>query len=332
MKIQLLIAISDDDYAEHLSQVLIEKKPDVFDISLCSSPEHLSALLTQQRIEVALLDHDMVEEAELSRIKLPIYLWDGITESGERARQLPKIRQYQRISSMVGEIVEQYASVRGPKERFGDKRARITAVWSPAGGSGKTTVALAYAAKRASEGMRAAYLDLEPFSATSAYFKEPGKSISTVFEKLDGDVALMFQSIQMEDSGSGIIYFGCPRNYDDINILTEDDITVLLEGCAVNYDELVVDLGSHSSGTVRRVLEAADQVFLVSDSSSVCRAKCDQFRTQHNLYAELREKLVVVANRGARGVAVQDEQCISLPRVETDQAAAVYKTLAQYLQ
>lgn len=332
MKIQLLIAICDGDYAEHLSQVLIEKKPDVFDVSVCSSPERLSALLAQQRVEVALLDHDMAEEAELSRIKLPVYLWDGSAEPGEKARQLPKIRQYQRISSIVGEIVEQYASARGPKERFGDKRARITAVWSPAGGSGKTTVALACAARRASAGARAAYLNLEPFSASSAYFKEPGKSISAVFEKLDGDVALMFQSIQMEDSGSGIIYFGCPRNYDDINILTEDDITALLEGCAANYDELVVDLGSYSGGTVRRALEMADQVLLVSDSSPVCRAKCDQFRTQHNLYAELREKLVVVANRGARGVAVQDEQCVSLPKVETDQAAAVYKTLAQYLQ
>lgn len=332
MKIQLLIAICDSDYAEHLSQVLIEKKSDVFEVSVCSAPERLPELLSGQRFDVALLDDSMAEGAELSRLTLPIYMWDGSSEPDEQLRQLPRIHRYQRISSMIGEIVEQYAAAQGPKERFGAKRARITAVWSPAGGSGKTTVALAYAAQRASAGVRTAYLDLEPFSATSAYFKAPGKSISAVFEKLDGDVALMFQSIQMEDSGSGIIYFGCPRNYDDINILTEDDIGALLEGCAVNYDELVVDLGSYSSRPVCRALALADQVFLVADSSAVCRAKCDQFRTQHSLYSDLGEKLTVIANRGARGVAAQGETCISLPRVETDQAAAVYKTLAQYLK
>ena len=40
----------------------------------------------------------------------------------------------------------------------------------------------------------------------------------------------------------------------------------------------------------------------------------------------------MVANRGARGVAAQGEACVSLPRVETDQPAAVYRTLAQYLK
>ncbi len=332
VKIQLLIALCDSDYVEHLSQVLIEKKSDVFEVSVCSSPKRLPELLTGQRFDVALLDDAMAEGAELSKPGLCIYLWDGSAEPVEAVRQLPRIHRYQRISSIVGEIVEQYAASQGPKERFGARRARITAVWSPAGGSGKTTVALACAAQRASGGARAAYLDLEPFSASSVYFKEPGKSISTVFEKLDGDVALMLQSIQMEDSGSGIIYFGCPRNYDDINILTEDDISALLEGCAVNYDELVVDLGSSSSPLVCRTLELADQVLLVADSSAVCRAKCGQFRTQHSLYADLGGKLTVVANRGARGVAAQGEACVSLPRVETDQPAAVYRTLAQYLK
>ena len=119
MKIQLLIALCDSDYVEHLSQVLIEKKSDVFEVSVCSSPKRLPELLTGQRFDVALLDDAMAEGAELSKPGLCIYLWDGSAEPVETVRQLPRIHRYQRISSIVGEIVEQYAASQGPKERFG---------------------------------------------------------------------------------------------------------------------------------------------------------------------------------------------------------------------
>lgn len=332
MKIQLLIAVSESDYAEHLSRVLTEKSADIFEIGVCSTPELLGELLAKRRFDAALLDAEMAAVADLSAIRLPLLVWDGVSELGEKEEGLSRIRKYQRISAISSDVVQQYASVCGPKEGFSTGRAAITAVWSPAGGSGKTAVALAWAARKAASGKRAVYLDLEPFSATPVYFKEPGKSISTVFEKLGGDVALLFQSIRQEDSGSGICYFGRPQNYDDINILTESDITALLEGCAANADELVVDLGSVCTGQVRQVLEMADQVFLVADSSAVCRAKCDQFRTQHNVYAGIADKLTVVANRGARNVAVQGEKVLSLPKVDADDPAAVYKILSGYMK
>lgn len=332
MKIQLLIAISESDYVEHLSRVLTEKSPDIFEISVCSAPELLGELLGKRRFDAALLDSGMAGAADLSAIRLPLLVWDGTSALEDSLQGLTRVRKYQRISAMSSDVVQRYASVCGPQEGFETNRAAITAVWSPAGGSGKTAVALALAAHKAAGGKRAVYLDLEPFSATPVYFKEPGKSISTVFEKLDGDVALLFQGIRQEDSASGICYFGCPQNYDDINILTESDITALLEGCAANADELVVDLGSHCAGQTRRVLELADQVLLVADSSAVCRAKCDQFRSQHNVYASIADKLTVVANRGARNVAAQGEQVLSLPKVDSDDPTVVYKTLSGYMK
>lgn len=332
MKIQLLIAISESDYAEHLSRVLTEKGADIFEISVCSARELLEELLSKRRFDVALIDSETAGVTDLSAVRLPLLVWDGTEKLGEKAQGFSRIQKYQRISAISSTVVQQYAAVCGPQEGFGTGRAAITAVWSPTGGSGKTAVALACAAQKAAGGKRAVYLDLEPFSATPAYFKEPGKSISTVFEKLDGDAALLFQGIRQEDSGSGICYFGRPQNYDDINILTETDITALLEGCAVNADELVVDLGSVCTGQVRRVLELADQVLLVADSSAVCRAKCDQFRTQHDVYAGIAGKMTVVANRGGRNVAAQGEKVLSLPKVDSDDPVVVYKTLSGYLK
>ncbi len=332
MKIQLLIAVSESDYAEHLSRVLTERSGDIFEISVCSAPERLEELLNRQRFDAALLDARFARAADLTAVRLPLLVWDGASELDGALEDMPRLRKYQRISNISSEVVQRYAAVSSAQENFDAGRAVITAVWSPAGGVGKTTVALALAANRAAAGRRAVYLNLEPFSAAPAYFKEPGKSISAVFEKLDGDVPLLFQSIRQEDAATGICYFGRPRNYDDINILTETDVTTLLEGCAANADELVVDLGSACGALTRRVLDMADRVLLVADSSPVCQAKCDQFRTQHNVYSSIVGKLTVAANRGARNVTAPGEQALSLPKVESDDPAAVYRTLAAYMQ
>ena len=165
------------------------------------------------------------------------------------------------------------------------------------------------------------------------YFADPERGLTDVFEKLDGNLELLFQSIRREDSGSGILYFGRPDNYDDIEILTPDDVTALLQGASAGVEELVVDLGSGCDRKTRRILELAAQVLLVTDGSQAARIKCGQFRAQHDLYALLADRLTVVANRGARGAAQAGERTVSLPLVQSDDPVVVYKTLsAGYFQ
>ena len=156
------------------------------------------------------------------------------------------------------------------------------------------------------------------------YFQEAGKSISAVFEKLDGDVSLLMQGIRQQDSGSGIGYYGRPENYDDIEILTVEDIRLLVEGSAGGADELVVDLSSQCDEKARKVLEMADVVLVVVDASSTAQVKWEQFRTQHNVYHEISGKSRLVANRGGR---IQDAR-ISLPYVQSNDPVVVYKTLS----
>lgn len=331
MKIQLLIAISDSDYREHLSRVLTEKSADVFEVSICSKPELLADILKSHSIDVALLDDEMADQADLSAIRLPLLLWDGTSVPRESTQKLGRIQKYQRISAISSDVALQYATVCGVNRDPGTDRALITAVWSPVGGVGKTTVALAFAAQKAVREKKSVYLDLEPFATSPVYFKDSGKSISAVFEKLDGDIALLFQSIRQQDKNSGIFYFGCPQNYDDINILTAADITMLLQGCAANANELVVDLGSVCNDQVRQVLAMADRVLLVTDGSVVSREKCRQFRSQHDIYASIVDKTVLVANRGARNVGSQGEETITLPKVDSDDPVVVYKTLSAYM-
>lgn len=331
MRIQLLIADEDRDYTEHLSQILVEKYANVFEVSACSGARQMAELLSHRGYDAALLSPALAAEADLRKINLPLLLWDGA--AGEFVEGLESLRKYQRISLIAGEVLERCAEVSSIGIGHGGAKAHTTAVWSPAGGVGKTTAALAYAAQQVSRGKRTVYLDLEPFSSVSAFFPEGGKSISTVFEKLDERAELTLQGIRQEDAGSGICYFRRPDNYEDISLLTREDVVRLTDAAAADVDELVVDLGSGYDQRADTLLTLADVVLLVVDGSKLCRTKWEQFRTQHELYGKLREKLILVANRGSRYSEAEAPSTVRLPQVKSDDPVVVYKTLsAGYFQ
>ena len=328
MKIQLLIAIVDGEYREHLSRVLRDKYSDAFEISICSNLELVRGLLGKKHYDVAILDPEMAEDATLrSAVQMPVLLWDGSTVLGRQSAGLKRIRKYQKISGIVSEMLELYAEVAGMGAGYGN-RGSITVAWSPVGGCGKTTVALAYAAQRVAEGRKVVYLDMQNFSGSSAYFPQTGKSISSVFGKMDSNVAMLFQSIRLQDGDTGIYYFCQPENYDDINVLTADDAELLIESCAEGVDEVVVDLSSVCDEKTKRLLQKAERVLLVLDQTRTGKAKWEQFQNQNSIYKDTYSKMTLIANRGMRTEGLQAARVVSLPAIQSEDPVVVYKTLS----
>jgi cellulose biosynthesis protein BcsQ len=327
MKIKLLIASADSDYAEHFSNILSEKYSDVFAVSVCSSTERLRDMLTTEIFNVALLESSFSSAANLDTIHLPLLLVDE-TEAADSSRGMKKICKYQRISSIAGNVFENYAEAGKSVSSFNAARARITAVWSPAGGTGKTTVALAYSTNAVSKGKQAVYLNFENFSSTSAYFRENGRSISKAFERLESNIHLFLMGIRQQDSGSGISYFCGPENYDDISILTANDIEKLINACATEIDELIVDLSSQCDDRVQRALELADTVLIVCDPSNISKVKLKQFVNQHNVFGQIHAKTVLVNNKDAKTTESSIDKVIQLPFVQSPDPISIYKTLS----
>jgi len=330
MRIKLLIGTGDPDYSEHLSSSISKHHADVIDATVCGTPERVRDALKARKYDAALLEAAMIEGADISQITLPLLL---TTEDDRGAGMLPElkeIKKYQRISSIVADVLEQCARVSSYGRSHDVTRARITAVWSPAGGVGATAVALAYAAKKASEGKQTLYLNLEPFSSVPAYFDETGKSISSVFEMLDskeGDAQMLIRGIQRQDA-CGITYFCRPVNFDDMNVLSAGNISSLIGACAGVTDELVVDLSCVCDERTRRVFDIADRVYLVTDSTRTALVKVSQFATQHKIFESIREKAVLVENKGAETGIPYTETSIRLPLIQSADPSVVYKALS----
>lgn len=328
MKLKLLIATSDGDYAEHLSDILSEKYSETFDVSVCSSLDRLKDFSMANKFDVAIFDQGFASAANLSPIKLPLVLIDESVGFAEDNAPLKKIRKYQRVSAIAGNVLENYAEISQGINNFGASKARTTAVWSPSGGAGKTTVALAYAANKISSGKHALYLNLENFSSTSAYFQENGKSISKVFGRPESNVSMLLMGIRQQDSGSGISYFCGPENYDDMNILTSDDIETLISACAADMDEVVIDLSSQCDERVRKVFEIADALLIVCDPSTTSQTKLQQFATQHIVFGQIQAKTVLVNNKGAKTNQPGIDKTVSLPLLNSADPISVFKSLS----
>lgn len=328
MRIRILIAAEDADYLDRLTRVVADKYADLFEVNVCSSKESLRQMQQRGNADIALIGAEFVDCIDLGRVRMPILLWDGEADISQADEKMKMVKKYQRISSIVSKVLEHY-SVLPKATPMMEGGASITVVWSPAGGCGKTTVALAYAAQKAAAGEKTVYLDLEPFSSSDVYFSGTGKSISCVFERLDTNPELLLQSVQMQDSGSNIYYFNKPDNYDDMNELTAEDMCTLVSACAKNCDEVIVDCGGACSVQLKALLDMATSVLLVVTGEPHCQKKWEQFCTQHSVFESIRERALLVKNRGAGKIAGHGvERIVELPTVQSADPVIVYKTLS----
>ena len=330
MRVKMLIASCDDTYTGLMSEYISNNYPDIMEICVCNDLKGLQETLSSRRYDVALMDAEFINSAEPGSVKLPLMLW---SEAGpdEISEQVPRVNKYQRISSIVADVLEQYAKISGKRCDPDSKTANIIAVWSPAGGVGKTTLALAYATAGVTEGKDVFYLNLESFSSVPAFFSERGKSISAVFDLLDeceGNVKMLLQGIRCRENG--VTYLCEPDNFDDICILSEENIIELVTSCARITDELIIDLSSICDNNIRQVFELADRVLLVTDPSLPAQIKLSQFTSQNNVFEGIREKTTLVANKGAIINEPGIEKVVSLPYIKTTETSVVYKALKSF--
>jgi len=257
-------------------------------------------------------------------------LWSENETTTDLSAGLGKINKYQRISSIVAAVLEQYAKLSKKNYNPDLKEAKITAVWSPAGGVGKTSVAIAYALSNARDNKKVFYLNLEYFSSSPEYFRESGKSISSVFEMLEnqeGDLKMLIQGISCFENG--IAYLCSPDNYDDLCILSSENIHELVTACAALSDELVIDLSCVCDARVNKIFERADSVLLVMGKTTTGEVKLAQFMSQNDVFESIKEKVTLVVNKGADYSSPLIESMISLPHVQSSDVKTVCKALSE---
>src|SRR5205085_4483225 len=145
------------------------------------------------------------------------------------------------------------------------RRGRIVTVFSPKGGTGKTSIATNLAASVAKhQGKRTLLLDLDLQFGDAAIMLglEPAKTIYDLVvapgeldsEKLAGYVT---------KHQCGLDILAAPLRPEDAELIVESKVTALIEVAKTSYDAIVVDTSPFFHGPMLATLDRTDQLLIL---------------------------------------------------------------------
>lgn len=216
------------------------------------------------------------------------------------------VKKYQRMESLINAILLKYAQDSGALEVVrGDSHTRIAAFYSPAGGTGKTTLALAMAVTGARLGLRTLYLNLEEIDSVQDILGRTPNCLSDVFLSLKTkgmQVGIKLkESIQMEPS-AGFYYISGVESISEYEEINGDDMKKMLEAIRElsSYDLVVLDQASGFTEKTGKILNEADVIFVpITDEEGSC-SKLQRFLNEsllHGKYESLFEKMNLIVNK-----------------------------------
>lgn len=300
-KLRLVLADEDSRYVDVVTQYINVEYPLQLQVVAFTQPHLLTEYLSggQGQVDVLLAQPIFVMDLQESQVPLPftLLLDDGalepqrvLAEHKELSEQQElKVDKYQPGDQLVNCILELHTQHIGtaPRRSMDNSAARVLSVYSPVGGVGKSSVALALASKLSEMGKQVFYLNLEiidSFGGTSGLSGNNAMSqvLLTLLETPDL-LPLKMEMYKTADSYFGFDFLTPPDCYRELSEITAQHWQTLLDTLRTlgKYDFILVDLNSAGDERTNQVLDLADGIILVQTPEPLCRYKFNTFLRQN---------------------------------------------------
>lgn len=328
---RLNIAIIDDNkiYLQRIMRAF-EKYTD-FSIHFFDNVEFLKKI-TKKQYDAILIKNELFNKDELFLDACNLWIllndYNSIEQSDDN---IISILKYQPTVNIRNKVVSEYASRCEQKTvlNYNSNTVKIISVYSPIGGSGKTTVAKSICKKLSNMNYSTMYLNFEDISSqervsqssidikknssVNQYIEDnnlynessylDGNDFNDIFSIIDKskDVISFMDGIKHIDS-DGTIYFNPFTTIYDIYDISENDISQLMKyirnSNMAKY--IIVDLGSSLSNTTRKILDISDNVIIVETNGYFQQEKLNKFEYFYD-YQQYHDKFLSVGNFGLKG-------------------------------
>lgn len=300
MNIRLAIADSNGEYLKRLLNVLEEYKDLSF--SVYTDKKSLEKALLERSFDVLLFDASVYEgQVSLGKTSLGIMLLHEDEDVPAVCIAFPKIKKYQRISGIYKKILELYADVCGDSGVLSDqKKTKIVAFYSPIGGCGKTTMALAAASRLAMMGQKTFYVNLEGIASEGCYLPQKGeKGMSEMLGALGTNVnfRVKLQGL-MQTKIDNLFYLNHFDTPNDMYELKPEEISELIASIYMTglFDFLVMDMDTSLDEKALKIFEAADKIVIIEKSDAMAEGKLGVFLKQTHIMQEYKRKMFGLLN------------------------------------
>lgn len=299
MNITIAVADSNRDYIDRLSEGL--QQYEELTVCMYTNGEKLQKDMDSKHFDIVLFDPDISEDRLIfANVGFPVYLYSDEARNKEIYADFAKVVKYQRISSIYKEIIREYADKAGYTADFDySQNTRVAAVYSPAGGSGKTTVALALAGRLAALGKKVLFVSAEQLNSSFYVNPKQEEGITALVEGAADEhvnFSLKVKGI-MKQGMNGMFYiegFGKIVDYDAVTGNEMGDTLNKIRRCGI-CDVMVIDMESNLDVIGRVILELEDHVVVVEKPGELPAMKMKLFAGQA-LMNDYRKKMSRVCN------------------------------------
>lgn len=300
MNISIAIADADRSYLDKIVEVLQEYED--LTVSGYTNAELLQSSLETKRYDILLFDPDISEnKMSFSNIKLAICLYSEEAGNAAMYADYEKVHKYQRISMIYKEVLKAYADKAGYVADFNrEQNTQMIAVYSPVGGSGKTTVALALAGRMANAGKKVLFLSMEELDSSSYCnpHTEETDGITSLLEAIgeNANIELKLKGI-MKNGLNGMSYVEGFSRIVDFNIVSKEEAGELLEKVRkyAGAEVIVIDMESRMDSIGEVIFEKADHIIVIERAGELPTQKLNMFAEQA-VVAEHNKKMSKVTN------------------------------------
>jgi len=317
-RINLIIAESDSVFLKELANYASKNYSGLTPIS-CNNNTVLADVLDKDNADVLLLDEELYSQTieDLTQ-GMGTKIMFTAKKQNPALGICPKsgwkmVFKFQKMSVLFNEVQQIHAQsmdttqntekIYIPQPGYVD--TKIMAFYSPIGGSGKTTLALACALTLIHNmGQRVFYLNLENINGNAVYTPtKGGENMSGLFDALKQPYSTnhKIKMMRVTDAETQLEYFRPPDSGLQFNELTKTQIHKLLSDIAAlkEYDTVIIDLSAHFSDTNMFFLEKSDSIIMPVVSGLLPLQKINAFYSElprrYELSA-LKDKIILVWN------------------------------------
>lgn len=282
--INLVIADKDEMFLNKISKFIIEKNLG-FDVSCFTEKESLLEHLNDEDINLLLVDEmfcnkDFIASARAD-VKIILTAKKNFTFDNWYS-----VKKYQKSDDFIKDIINIYYDA--PKEIVLDKgsiedveevsiNTKVDAFYSPTGGSGTTTLSLAYACDSTLDGDQVFYINFENIDSSLAYLSsEKVISYEDIEEILNNEDFSNYEKIDLlstKDDKTGISFFSFNLKNKSEYILTLIDI---IKKCNI-YKYVVLDIENYEYMCENGIVDICDNIYFIVNDGLLSRKKTDCF-------------------------------------------------------
>lgn len=307
VKIRLIMADTDERYINRLSDYIAFHYANQFEISIFTDPEILEEYVQTNSAHCIVATRDFLKLHEGINSKAAFLLLHDGSELDEDYN-VRTIAKYQNVENIIKEIKTASADKIGfvPSQEA-DGNMKLYLAEKIAGGTGTTTVAIAFARYLAKKGKRVLYLNMELYgSIKNVLSGGAARDFSDVIYLLKsqkGNMELKIEGIVQADV-YGVNYIEPCKMPADLLSLTKADMELLLDTFAKSgkYDYLIIDREFGLSDMDYFLRRRAYRMLYVSSGLAVQNDKFDKAMAALRLYEQkndvaLKEKMLLIYNK-----------------------------------